>query len=65
MAIPNPTAKVGSLTGSPFVKVVIWLIVLYGLVMTARQWWNGEEWFLLDFLDYLWNMSLRLSAALK
>jgi hypothetical protein len=65
MSVPNPTAKVGSVTGSPLIKVVLWLIVAYGLVQTGVDWWNEDEWFLLDFIDQLWTWSLKLSAALK
>jgi hypothetical protein len=65
MSIPNPTAGVGKATGSPLVKVVLWLIVAYGIYATWSNWWNGQEWFLLDFLDQLWVWSLEISEAIR
>jgi hypothetical protein len=65
MSIPNPLAAPGKATGSPAVKVIMWLFVAAGIVATGQQWWNGQEWFLLDFLDWLWMWALKVSEAIR
>jgi hypothetical protein len=65
MGLTNPTASLGKATGSPAMKVIIWLFVITGILQTIRQWWNGEAWFLIDTLEYLWGWGLKVSEALK
>jgi hypothetical protein len=65
MSVPNPTKSIGNATGSPAMKVLLWLFVIAGILQTAQQWWNGEQWFLLDVLDYLWGWALKISEAIR
>lgn len=65
MSVPNPLAGAGKATGSPAIKVFMWLSVLAGCLQTVRQWWNGEAWFMIELLDYLWGWALKLSEAIQ
>jgi hypothetical protein len=65
MSVSSPTKSIGKASGSPAIKVIMWLFVAAGCVMTVRQWWNGEQWFLLEFLDWLWSWSLEISEAFR
>jgi hypothetical protein len=65
MGITNPSAGLGKATGSPAMKVFIWLVITYGIYATFENWWNQEPWFLLGWLDTLWSWGLKVSAAIK
>jgi hypothetical protein len=66
MGLTNPTASLGKATSSPALKVLLWLFAVIGFIQTVREWWNGDpSWFVIEYLDYFWDWSLKVSEALK